>query len=324
MKKISYIIFLALLLCCVVFFAACTENEGDGVVTYTVTFNSNGGNAVPSQTVVKGGHAVLPAEPQMDGYIFKCWELDNVAWNFEANTVEGDITLTAVWINADNVYDFTALDNGNLCLTKYKGDQSIVRVPSKINGVTVEAIGNDLFSGVSFQSVDKIIVPESIKIVGENAFKGCSNITIEIKGALTQIGECAFQGCNRLGAVTLGEGIEEIPFAAFNGCTSLKGIMLPKGTKIIRENAFEECSGLMFVILPEDFETVEESAFRDCDALAAVYYYGTEQSYDAITVDGSYNTTFEDAKVYLYSEEAPTLEGEYWYFDNRGNIKLWK
>ncbi len=325
MKKRSYIIFLALVLCVCALLVSCEGNDTDASpVMHTVTFDTQGGSAVQSQSIPHGTSVILPTEPEKEGYIFKQWEKDGLAWNFEINKVESDITLEAVWIPAEAIYNYTVLDNGNACLTKYNGDQSIIKVPSMINGLVVEALGDGLFSSVVSETVDKIIVADTVKSVGNNAFKDCADIDIEIRGTLSYIGENAFYGCTLLKSVKLGEGIEQIPFAAFCGCTSLKSITLPKGVQTISENAFEGCVSLVFVVVPEEVRTVEGSAFRDCEALVTVYYYGTEQSFDAISVATSYNSDLVEARLYLYSETEPEVSGEYWYYDERGNIRLWR
>ncbi|MBE7089422.1 MAG: hypothetical protein E7362_01300 [Clostridiales bacterium] len=76
---------------------------GDPVIptTYTVTFNSNGGTAVSSQTIDENATATRPADPTKDAdanytYTFAGWYLDNVEYNF-ATPVTGNITLVAKW-----------------------------------------------------------------------------------------------------------------------------------------------------------------------------------------------------------------------------------
>ena len=63
---------------------------------YTVSFNSNGGSRVDSQTVVEGNKASRPSDPTRSGYTFGGWQLNGSTYNFDT-VVTGDITLTAVW-----------------------------------------------------------------------------------------------------------------------------------------------------------------------------------------------------------------------------------
>lgn len=65
-------------------------------VTYTVTFDSDGGSAVSSQGIVSGQTATLPGAPVKQGYRFQKWQLQGSDYDF-STPVTGDITLTAVW-----------------------------------------------------------------------------------------------------------------------------------------------------------------------------------------------------------------------------------
>lgn len=68
-------------------------------ITHTVTFSSNGGSAVASQTVADGGKATKPEDPTKDGYTFDDWYLPtdlSTPYNFDT-TVTADITLYAKW-----------------------------------------------------------------------------------------------------------------------------------------------------------------------------------------------------------------------------------
>ena len=64
--------------------------------TYTVTFDSAGGSAVPAVTVNAGETVAKPANPVMGGYIFKNWLLAGVPFDFNT-PITGDITLAADW-----------------------------------------------------------------------------------------------------------------------------------------------------------------------------------------------------------------------------------
>ena len=66
------------------------------VVTYTVTFDANGGSAVTAQTIEAGQKATKPADPTKAGYDFKGWTLNGSAYDFNT-AVNGNITLVATW-----------------------------------------------------------------------------------------------------------------------------------------------------------------------------------------------------------------------------------
>jgi len=67
--------------------------------TFTVTFNSNGGSDVATQTVISGNAATRPANPALSGYAFDNWYSDEgltTVYNF-STPVTGNKTLYAKW-----------------------------------------------------------------------------------------------------------------------------------------------------------------------------------------------------------------------------------
>ena len=72
------------------------EIEQVTVVTHTVTFDTAGGSAVPSQTVQSGQMAIEPAAPTRPGYNFTGWYLDGKLYDFNT-PVTGDLYLSAGW-----------------------------------------------------------------------------------------------------------------------------------------------------------------------------------------------------------------------------------
>ncbi len=72
------------------------DNPNPDVDIYTVTFNSNGGTSVASQTVSEGGKITKPTDPTKTGYTFSGWYLSETEWDFN-NAVTSNITLIAKW-----------------------------------------------------------------------------------------------------------------------------------------------------------------------------------------------------------------------------------
>jgi len=97
------------------------QYDGDAPVTYDVTFESNGGSDVPTQTVEHGGFATTPTpDPTREGYTFTGWFADPALtdlWDFETDPVTGDTTLYAGW--QINSYPVTFVDwNGTVLDTQ--------------------------------------------------------------------------------------------------------------------------------------------------------------------------------------------------------------
>ncbi len=78
-------------------------------VDYTLTYDSQGGDAVSSETVAYGALATEPVDPTRTGYTFDGWSTavsGGSAWNFATNTMTGDRTLYAAWTPASYTVTF--------------------------------------------------------------------------------------------------------------------------------------------------------------------------------------------------------------------------
>jgi uncharacterized repeat protein (TIGR02543 family) len=83
----------------IVGFMAC-DNGNESHKTFTVTFNSNGGNDVSSQTVNEGEKITEPQNVRKENKILDGWYKESTfsnKWVFVTDTVTTDITLHAKW-----------------------------------------------------------------------------------------------------------------------------------------------------------------------------------------------------------------------------------
>ncbi|OLA35351.1 MAG: hypothetical protein BHW38_00490 [Firmicutes bacterium CAG:321_26_22] len=86
--------------------------EAIPVTTYTVTFDTKGGNDIAPVTVNAGEKVATPTTPVRDGFTFDGWYVDDtyaIKYNFE-DSVTNNITLYAKWI--ENKYTVTFDANG--------------------------------------------------------------------------------------------------------------------------------------------------------------------------------------------------------------------
>lgn len=101
-------------------------------VTYTITFNSNGGSEVaPMPTGTDGKLTRLP-EPTKEGYVFRGWMDDSENIASEATVFSADTTLKAIWAQFKSIGDVFPV----LPLTKAHGD--ILLEDNYHDGNTVE------------------------------------------------------------------------------------------------------------------------------------------------------------------------------------------
>ena len=75
---------------------------------YAIAFNTNGGSAVPAQTVGIGGKAIYPIIPERENFLFGMWCSDhnlNTEYNFDS-AVNSNLTLYAKWTRITNNITF--------------------------------------------------------------------------------------------------------------------------------------------------------------------------------------------------------------------------
>ena len=131
-----------LLLCCMVLTllptAAFAEGEIPDSTNVTVTFDSNGGGEVESQTIQQGQQVQRPADPVKEGYTFIGWydknDLDNKyynmpEWNFRYS-VTGDMELVAQWMEPMKIstepITYLDKDGKQQTCTKYTVLESVI------------------------------------------------------------------------------------------------------------------------------------------------------------------------------------------------------
>ena len=90
-KSLALLLAIVLAIVLTIGLAACTK-------TYTITFDSDGGSAVGSITVKGKESPSAPSAPTKEGYTFEKWIKPNGdEFLFGTDTVEEDLTLTAIW-----------------------------------------------------------------------------------------------------------------------------------------------------------------------------------------------------------------------------------
>jgi len=188
--------------------------------------------------------------------------------------------------------------------------------------MTVTSIADEAFKDTKAEEIRSITLPETVTEIGDSAFEASVGVAINVKGKLTSVGEKAFFGCDKLTAVEFGEGMESVSYKAFSGCIALESVTLPSSLTLLDENCFEECEGLVSIILGDKVTKIGDGAFRFCDGLKVIFYMGGEDSFDNIVIEGE-NDPLSDVKVYLYSAEEPDGEGNFWYYNEKGEPKTY-
>ncbi len=138
---------------------------------------------------------------------------------------------------------------------------------------TVKSIGNYAFFGCS--ALKQINLGNQINSIGESAFYMCKSLTeIVLPTGISNIGDNTFTDCTALKNVYLQEGVKTIGYAAFASCTALETLTIPDGVEKIGESAFNGCSSLKTVFVGATVENIGSYAFRDAKSLTSAVFYG--------------------------------------------------
>ncbi|MBO5334117.1 MAG: leucine-rich repeat protein [Clostridia bacterium] len=154
-----------------------------------------------------------------------------------------------------------------------------VTVPSSVN-----IIGNYAFSGCHL--LTSLTIENGVMVIGEDAFSHSAIESVIIPDSVTTIGDSAFYCCTSLTSVMISSGVTRIGSYTFGDCISLINVTIPDGVSIIDERAFYNCTSLTNVTIPESVTIIEEGAFYYCRSLKDVYFYGTENQWDNIKIEG--------------------------------------
>ncbi|MBE5772511.1 MAG: hypothetical protein E7337_01085 [Clostridiales bacterium] len=200
-------------------------------------------------------------------------------------------------------FTYSINEENQAVITGYTGTNGYVFIPETIDGLTVGGIAEEAFSEFVVrwyegnENVHAIVIPDSVKTIGANAFNSCANLKlVDLGYGIRRIEESAFANCTQLqemdfpprveylGDLVLGNctGLTRITypaelvqagsydFGSFKGCISLKKITVPDGVTALPAHVFSGASSLETVELPKSLSTVGEYAFMDCANLVEI------------------------------------------------------
>lgn len=237
------------------------------------------------------------AEESTHNFIIR---LDLTNWNWNTKT---GATFTVTVAAATNTFYF---DPTTGTITGYVESDTVVVIPSKINGVTVETIGHTAFER---SAVTSVTIPDSVTAIHDGAFANCSQLTnISIPNSVTSIGFSAFEHCTSLKSITLPSSLRSISEALFFCCSQLTTIHIPDSVSSIQSYAFYHCRNLETIRIPVSVTSIGVYAFDGCPSSMTVTYSGSKKQWDAIT-KGSYNGVLENHLVCNTLEATFTADG---------------
>ncbi len=180
-------------------------------------------------------------------------------------------------------------------------------VYSSIDGVLFSKDQSLLIQYPSAKAGAVYTVPAGVTVIGDDAFRHCSNLTeVNISSGVQKIGRDAFDACENLASVTIPAGVTEIGASAFAICQNLTSAAIPEGVSTLEMSLFDGCWKLASVSIPASVTKIDEYAFSLCYGLRDVYYHGTEDDWAGIEVEYG-NDDLLNAKVHCVSDLVPQL-----------------
>jgi uncharacterized repeat protein (TIGR02543 family) len=294
---------------------------------YTITYYLFGGtNGQDNPEVYTVEDEIVLSDPSKSGNTFGGWYENEDFTGESVSSIplgsKGNKVLYAKWFGADEAtqgLSYYLTDEGYLVSAGNITEDDVV-IPEAYSGKPV--VGIDSY-GFFNSNIKSIILPETIKSIGQSAFRGCSNLTsIVVPDSVETIGSSAFGGCPLQSIVlpfvgaSLDASDNEALFGYIFGNISYEGsyaarqyygplsyvtYYLPESLKTVtitggnfNYGSFYACSGIETINIPATVYRIDEYTFYDCFGLKNIY------------VDDA-NTSFTDIDGVLFNKAATVL-----------------
>ena len=124
---------------------------------------------------------------------------------------------------------------------------------------SLKKIGNSAFRSTLIKSVD---INNPDLVIADSAFT-CNGLLTDANLNVRSIGESAFEDCFQLKNVSLGDSVEKISSRAFKCCSSIENINIPESLKFIGTGAFSgeirlgnKLDGIKSITIPSTVEII--------------------------------------------------------------------
>ena len=251
----------------------------------------------------------------------ECKSLVSIDIPYTVSTIKGEVK------EKDSNGDITVI-----CGDTFRGCLALETVTFGNNTVLTE-IADYTFAGC--EKLKAIDIPVNVTTIGKSAFEQCKTMTdvkfnsnAEGKYALTEICNNAFDECYLVkefyipATITRIEDeafkfcknatftfedpntITYIGYHSFYDCDGLTNFVVSDKVTSIGAGAFFKCDNLSSIVISKSVTSIGASAFTEVSIAIRVYYTGTEEEWNSITIDASGNDRLINAtKTYNFVVE---------------------
>ncbi|MDY2784762.1 MAG: leucine-rich repeat protein [Faecalibacterium sp.] len=241
---------------------------------------------------------------------------DNLTWKLDAN---GTLTISGT----GDMYEYGSGLFGDAERVPWLSNLTSESPVQKLvlnEGIT--GISDFAFVGSKIETLD---IPSSVTSIGSAAFSSCKDL-VSVSGGenVSYLGSMAFLNCSSLASIDLSDKLEGLYMgtfkdcksltsitipgnvavyglsdSVFSGCEKLKTVTLMYGVASIGGGTFKDCTALETITLPDTLTNIYSDAFENCTALTKVFYYGTEEDWNKITIAAGNDALTNATRSYI-------------------------
>ena len=165
-------------------------------------------------------------------------------------------------------------------------------IPDTINDLYFRNVGltgivipnNDANIRINTATLDNATIEPGRTVLNQSMFGSCTNLTeISIPDSVTKIDHSAFWDCTSLTSIELPDSLNYIGFGTFFN-TGFDSFTIPEGVSSINYCAFASCDNLSAVTIPATVTIIDDRAFVGSASLKDIYFDGTRDQWESITV----------------------------------------
>lgn len=194
-------------------------------------------------------------------------------------------------------------------------------------GNELETIGDYAFNGCT--GIEKVDLHENITTIGENTFKGCSGVKeFYVSENLENFGtnyisdfvnleklyvdndqpDCYTDDNGGLIKRTSRNSSYARTLVFYPANAPYESYAIPENVYYISSNAFNGNKNLKTIYFPKNLKTIYDSAFAGCTGITDIYYCGTAEEANNITIEANndclYNATIHFEHTHSFTETA--------------------
>ena len=190
----------------------------------------------------------------------------------------------------------------NLSHLSFKCFENTPKLKSLTLPDSLGVIGGEAFVGSSIESIK---IPKKVYYIGESAFENTviNSVEFDEGSKLETIDKSAFKGCNNLKSIVIPASVTTIGAYAFSGCTNLTSVTFEEGSKLetldkifYNSDIAEYNSAITEFTIPKSVTEIKPCTFIGLSSLIKVRFEDDSN----VTVlpsqlfDGCYNLTTVD------------------------------